>query len=200
MVVGRGRRVVVGLGRRVVVVAGSMVVGRRVVVVGARVTIEVTIEVTVTVRTCSPWPALATNAPSRNPTTPNTQPWRHHGGLPLGGCSGGGAPQPPGGSCPQPPAGGIDSVGRSIATPRIPCCPSVHTPQENDPGQGPLRGHPTARRWAAHRRSAVDNRWIRGLALNSEGLALDGSCENDQSGCVLRELGNLPLITMLGYT
>lgn len=40
-----------GLGRRVVVVAGSVVVGRRVVVVGARVTSDVTIEVTVTVRT-----------------------------------------------------------------------------------------------------------------------------------------------------
>jgi len=46
--------VVAGFGRRVGVLAGSVVVGRRVVVVGAMVTMEVTIEVTVTVRTgCS---------------------------------------------------------------------------------------------------------------------------------------------------
>lgn len=118
---GLGRRVVVvaGLGRRVVAVAGSVVVGRRVVVVGITVTIEVTIEVTVTVRGgCSSWLALPTAAPSRNPATPSTQPRRHHGGRPLGGCPGGGAPHPPGGSCPQPLAGGIGSVGRSISTPR----------------------------------------------------------------------------------
>jgi hypothetical protein len=143
---------VAGLGRRVVVVAGSVVVGRWVVVVGARVTSEVTIEVTVTVRIgCSSWPALATNAPSRNPTTPSTQPWRHHGGLPFGGCPGG-APQPPGGSCPQPPVGGIGSVGRSISPPgfMLPECAysSIERPRPRPvtrASYGPPGGTPTKR-------------------------------------------------------
>jgi hypothetical protein len=63
----------------VVVVTCSVVVGRLVVVVGAG-TSEVTIEVTVTVRTCSSWPAVATTAPARKLATPMAQPLRHHGG------------------------------------------------------------------------------------------------------------------------
>ena len=114
--------VVAGRGRRVVVVAPSVVVGRRVVVVGAG-TSEVTIEVTVTVRVSGgDSPALPTAAPTRKLATPMTQPRRHQGGLAPGG-AGGLAPLPPGGGCPHPSlAGGIGSVGRSISTPGVPCC------------------------------------------------------------------------------